>query len=224
MGRVDEARRRAAEAATTGDVAAADAAASTLPTEPAAVADDVDVDVLAREPYPIEIGERRRARTVPMTMASVQPASRDQAKSGGGATANAKSSVHGDAGAANASPADAAPSDAVPPRTLFERLAARLSKKVVVDQAMMPASRPMWRPRNAPCASRPLVAPNITASGGALPRASAASRSNRGICGAGSESVPRSAEWSFRGGSARADRGIDRGRGRTPSVVIAPMI
>jgi protein-tyrosine kinase len=145
MGRVDEARRRAAEAAATGDVAAADAAASTLPAEPAAVADDVDVDVLAREPYPIEIGERRRARPVPMTMAAVPAASRDQARSGGGATANAKSSVHADAGAANASPADAAPSDAVPPRTLFERLAARLSKKVVVDQTMMPASREQYR-------------------------------------------------------------------------------
>jgi protein-tyrosine kinase len=143
MGRVDEARRRAAEAATTGDVAAADAAASTLPTEPAAVADDVDVDVLAREPYPIEIGERRRARTVPMTMAPI-PA-RDQAKSGGGATASAKSSVHADAGAADARPADAAPSDAMPQRTLFERLAARLSKKVVVDQTMMPASREQYR-------------------------------------------------------------------------------
>ena len=145
MGRVDEARRRAAEAAATGDVAAADAAASTLPAEPAAVADDVDVDVLAREPYPIEIGERRRARPVPMTMAAVPAASRDQAKSGGGATANAKSSVHADAGAANASPADAAPSDAVTPRTLFERLAARLSKKVVVDQTMLPSSREQYR-------------------------------------------------------------------------------
>jgi protein-tyrosine kinase len=145
MGRVDEARRRAAEAAATGDVAAADAAASTLPSEPAAMADDADVDVLAREPYPIELGERRRARTVPMTMTPAPGAPRDQAKSGLGGTTYAKSSVQADAGAAGASPAEAAPSDALPSRTLFERLAARLSKKVVVDQAMMPASREQYR-------------------------------------------------------------------------------
>src|SRR5262245_34701641 len=139
MGRVDEARRRAAEAAGNADVAG-EAAASASPSEPAAAVDGVDVDMLAREPYPIELGERRRTRTMPMVVQA--PGGRDQRPAG--ATASAKAPGPAEP-AATASPAEAAPSDALPPKTLFERLAARLSRKVVVDQNMMPASREQYR-------------------------------------------------------------------------------
>src|SRR5262245_45062729 len=69
MGRVDEARRRAADAAANAEPVADEPAASV----PRSTVEDAET--LSREPYPIEMAERRRVRAVPpQAQAQAQPA------------------------------------------------------------------------------------------------------------------------------------------------------
>lgn len=111
MGRVDEAMRRAAEAA--GDTVGPPDAAEV----PTLVGEDAEI--LAREPYPIEMMERRRLRPAPAPPA-------------------------GSTIAVGPAPAEATPVTDKP-ANLFERIDARLARKIVIDQNMMPASREQYR-------------------------------------------------------------------------------
>jgi capsular exopolysaccharide synthesis family protein len=117
MGRVDEARRRAADAAANAEPVADEPAASV----PLSTIDDAET--LAREPYPIEIAERRRARAVPPPTPQAPPESQ-------------KTTV-----------SEPPPATPPPPPSgrLFERLNTTLARKLVVDDAMMPASREQYR-------------------------------------------------------------------------------
>ncbi len=119
MGRVDEARRRAADAAANAQPVADEPAAAV----PLSTVDDAET--LAREPYPIEIAERRRVRAVtPPPPAQAQPAPEPPKPT-----------------------TVSEPPPATPPANgrLFERLNTTLSKKLVVDDAMLPASREQYR-------------------------------------------------------------------------------
>src|SRR5262245_15795504 len=110
MGRVDEAMRRAADAA--------DEQAPGEPTDATPSPAGDQVELLAREPYPIEIGERRRLRAPVLPPSAPAPEPK-------------------------ASPAE---SVAVPPsKSLFERIDAGLARKIVVDQGMAPTSREQYR-------------------------------------------------------------------------------
>ena len=130
MGRVDEARRRAEQASAGGQpVAAPEAVVPVVEDTTTRIAEDAES--LSREPYPIEMSERRRAR--PLAPIALPPA---------GTTS------------AEAPKAQAAPSTPPPPATepvkprtgsLFERLDATLARKVVVDENMIPASREQYR-------------------------------------------------------------------------------
>ena len=71
MGRVDEARRRAEQAATGGQpVAAPEPVIPVVEDTTTTIAEDAES--LSREPYPIEISERRRAR--PLAPVALPPA------------------------------------------------------------------------------------------------------------------------------------------------------
>ena len=115
MSRVDEAMRRAAEAARRSED---DRSAPVAETPPAIGADPAD---LMKEAFPIEMPDRRYLRpvTTPAAPAVANPI-------------------------APAAPvaADVGPSD---PPSLFQRLDARLAGKVIIDQSMSPASREQYR-------------------------------------------------------------------------------
>jgi protein-tyrosine kinase len=113
MGRVDDAIRRAAEAAAAGSaIEERDEAGATVITE--------DAETLSREPYPIEISERRRLRSL-----SPAPA----------------------ATAIQAEPpqdGETAP-EPTRPASLFSRIDSALAQKIVIDERIMPASREQYR-------------------------------------------------------------------------------
>lgn len=126
MSRIDQALRRAAAQTPPG------AAATEEPTpEPVAGA---DTEVLAREPFPVEISERVRkpeaiaAIPVPPVLADPLLAEPDPVLS---VTASKQAGGPGMAGQENG--------------RLFDRLDAKLSEKVVVDHNMAPVSREQYR-------------------------------------------------------------------------------
>jgi protein-tyrosine kinase len=116
MSRIDEAMRRAA---------GADATGSSVEAAPGESVEDLQTEnseaqALSREPFPIEMPDRRPRPP--------------QASGARGAQASYETSS-----GASASAAPAAES------TLFERLDARLTEKIVVDHNMSPASREQYR-------------------------------------------------------------------------------
>jgi capsular exopolysaccharide synthesis family protein len=113
MSRIDEALRRAAEENNVPD-------ASTDAVAPEAVP-AMEVATLAREPFPVELSQRRRTAASP------------------GATAEPQRSGESpfEPQAENGSPAERS--------SVFERIDARLAEKVVVDQDMSPVSREQYR-------------------------------------------------------------------------------
>ena len=114
MSRIDEAMRRAA--GTAGAVEApADLGVDDLQTEGAG-----EASALSREPFPIEIPDRRPPTPVASATASAQ------ARPAGSYDTSARAE---------------APQES----TLFERLDARLTEKIVVDTNMSPASREQYR-------------------------------------------------------------------------------
>src|SRR5262245_3179764 len=119
MGRVDEARRRAADAAANAQPVADEPAAS-VPLSPIE-----DAETLSREPYPIEMAERRRVRPVPTPTPPAQAAP---------APEPARTTV-----------SEAPPATPLSTGRLFDRLNTTLAKKLVVDDTMMPASREQYR-------------------------------------------------------------------------------
>ena len=121
MGRVEDARRRAAEAA--ADQAGVEPADTVLLLD----AGD-DVDVLAREPYPVEIAEHRRQRqaALPPHVAPLRPRRRSPRP------------------IAAPRPLRTRPS-ACRSKSLFERIDAKLARKIVVDHDMAHASREQYR-------------------------------------------------------------------------------
>jgi len=127
MGRVDEARRRAEQAAA-GEQPVAPAEAVVSETTTAGE----DAESLSREPYPIEIAERRRAR--PLAPVALPPAPPAEPPKNNTPTAPPP-------------PPAAETAEPVRPRTgsLFERIDAGLARKVVVDENIMPASREQYR-------------------------------------------------------------------------------
>ena len=117
MGRVDEARRRAADAAANAEPVANEPVASV----PLSTVEDAET--LSREPYPIEMAERRRVRAVPL-QAQAQPAPEPVKPT---------------------TISEPPPTTPPPPGRLFDRLNTTLAKKLVVDDTMMPASREQYR-------------------------------------------------------------------------------
>ena len=114
MSRVDEAMRRAAELADTATVPAEDVQFLT---------DDAieDVRELAREPFPIELPEKRTSRVAPTPIGSLAAEMADVPR--------------------------AAPElpEVPKPGSLFERISASLAEKVVVDGNMLSSSREQYR-------------------------------------------------------------------------------
>jgi len=111
MSRIDEAMRRSASA--DGEVSPSSEAAQ----EPLALVDSNDATSLAKEPYPLELHDRRAATD-------------DKAKD-----PSASSSYE------TTEPRQSAPSES----TLFDRIDSRLTEKIVVDQNMNAASREQYR-------------------------------------------------------------------------------
>jgi len=128
MGRVDEARRRAEQAAAGGQPVATPE--PVVPRVEETTTPGEDAESLSREPYPIEMSERRRAR--PLAPVALPPPA-------------ATSAEAPKAKAAPSTPPPAA--EPVKPRTgsLFDRLDSGLARKVVVDENMIPASREQYR-------------------------------------------------------------------------------
>ena len=114
MSRITEALRRAGEQS---EPAAADFATD-------AAVEERDVESLTSEPYPIEIGERRKLRTPGAAEPVVQPPA--------------------PIAAAPFSATSEAPAQPAP-RPVFDRIDARLAEKVVVDANMSVLSREQYR-------------------------------------------------------------------------------
>jgi len=111
MSRISEAMRRAAEEQNAG---AADPTSGTSPD----VAEGPELDALAHEPFPVEMGEWRKTRPqAPTESRSAEP----------------------EAAAPQPEPARSEAPAGV--KTLFERIDSRLAEKVVADRNMAP----MWR-------------------------------------------------------------------------------
>lgn len=120
MGRVDEAMRRAAEQANARP-------------EPAA-----DVEILGREPFPIERGESRHVNGA-VNGAVLEPVSVPEPIPVSGALSEAEPVTD--------APRIDGPRELVKQRatSLFEHMDIRLAQKIVVDQKMMAASREQYR-------------------------------------------------------------------------------
>ena len=116
MSRVDEALRRAAE-----QTGAAETGAG-LERPPTEVMSQLEAESLAREPFPLEMPERRPAP-----------------KSGPTAVAVPIAPVH------PAPPKPGVPPAAARPGHLFERMPDNLAEKVVVDTKIHPSSREQYR-------------------------------------------------------------------------------
>jgi protein-tyrosine kinase len=113
MSRIDDALRRAA-----GQLPATSGAPAEAASPPA---ERADVGVLAQEPFPIELAERRRVRD--------QPSGTD----------------HPSRELPPAGPAADPPKTAGPRASLFDRIDTTLAEKVVADTKMDPASREQYR-------------------------------------------------------------------------------
>jgi protein-tyrosine kinase len=124
MSRVDEARRRAAEAT-------ARSSATELPKDLAPVV-GVDPAEFAGEAYPVEMPDRRRPRREESEVANAGP------------IALAPRGSRAAAGGSRVDHEEAAPTPASA-SSLFDRVDSRLAAKIVVDQKMMPASREQYR-------------------------------------------------------------------------------
>lgn len=124
MSRVEEALRRAAAQTAAGGARAVEA-----PTPPGEIVADLDPETLAREPYPLEMPERRqqsgrRAFAVaPFSGAAQEP-------------------VRGPASVSRTEPPRP---EVARPESLLERLDATLVEKVVIDRNTDPASREQYR-------------------------------------------------------------------------------
>lgn len=120
MSRVDEARRRAAEAAAQAKAAQGEASAPADSTEP---------ETFASVPFPIEMAEHRRPRHVaPASVAPAAPA---------GTTPSVPMETKPAAAAVEA--------DASSAGNIFGRIDTRLSEKIVIDRNIQPASREQYR-------------------------------------------------------------------------------
>jgi capsular exopolysaccharide synthesis family protein len=110
MGRVDEAMRRAAEASLPRPV---DTATDSVVSGPVGAEVDLRID-----PFPSEVAERPRPRSIGPAQHAVAPA---------------------------IEPSTAAPGKSVLLPTLAERITSRLQHKIVIDHDMDPASREQYR-------------------------------------------------------------------------------
>jgi protein-tyrosine kinase len=127
MSRVDEARRRAAEAA-------ARSGATELPRDLAPVV-GVDPAEFDGEAYPVEMPDRRWQR-------------RDESEAAGSGTIALAARGARAADGSRVDHEEPAPIPAPTPApfsSLFDRLDGRLAAKIVVDQKMLPASREQYR-------------------------------------------------------------------------------
>ena len=116
MSRIDEAMRRASGA---GAVEPPEQSVEDLQPEETSA----EATALAREPFPVESKERQPVRTAPPLQQQQQAPGRDPGS-------------YDTAGAGQAPAAES---------TLFERLDARLTEKIVVDHNMSPTSREQYR-------------------------------------------------------------------------------
>jgi len=116
MSRVDEALRRAAQKAAQSE--------DDAPKTESRSAIGVDPDEFAKEPFPIEMPERPRVPSSPLSVH--QPTGEPDTPVG-------------------KAPRMAAVTEPTGSRISFERLDGQLAAKVVVDQKMMPASREQYR-------------------------------------------------------------------------------
>ena len=115
MSRVDEALRRAAERAASNESAVA------VGTEAQALDPESSVRELAREPFPLEMPEKRAARPTPRPSTGYSPVMAEVSR-------------------------PAAVAAEIPPAgSLFERLDGSLAEKVVIDNNMMAGSREQYR-------------------------------------------------------------------------------
>ncbi|MEQ1757813.1 MAG: polysaccharide biosynthesis tyrosine autokinase [Vicinamibacterales bacterium] len=134
MGRVDDALRRAAEAD------AREGAQTVRTAAPAGIADDIEV--LAREAFPIEIDEHRKAapRPGPTAVAPPAPTVAPDLK--------VRPTYENPVRPANDAPASVptpAPATIPAARSVFERVDSSLVGKIVIDAEIAPNSREQYR-------------------------------------------------------------------------------
>jgi len=141
MGRVDDAMRRAAEAAADGNQAVADATAGLGPAD--------DIETLSREAFPIEIDEHRRVpRPVSAPAAPAVPPAAVPAAAG--PTPAPRHPSAGTASTAQSPEREPASGPAainlpVSRGSSFERIDSSLAGKLVIDAEIAPASREQYR-------------------------------------------------------------------------------